>query len=139
MVSLCTSEKTKQNFLLKVLPETSHQKICLPPANVMVFLPPENRAASHVTRQCQSNGFGDRTNRTQFNAIEWLKFDCRTQSNLNRILPRFSDSIEIRLRFHCVRLVRLRFDCVRLTSSGAQYFQATYQRHPVYQKALVVI
>ena len=73
----------------------------------------------------------------QSNAIERLKFDCRTQSNLNRILPRFSDSIEIRLRFDCVWLVRLRFDCVRLTSFGAQYFQATYQRHQVYQKALV--
>ena len=57
-----------------------------------------------------------RINRTQSNAIERLKFDCQTQSNLNRILPRFSDSIEIRLRFDCFRLVRLRFNCVRLRS-----------------------
>ena len=38
----------------------------------------------HMPRRCQTNGFGDRTNRTQSNAIERLKFDCRTQSNLNR-------------------------------------------------------
>ena len=37
-----------------------------------------------------------RINWTQSNAIEWLKFDCRTQSNTNRILPRFSQLIRLR-------------------------------------------
>ena len=43
----------------------------------------------------------DIVNRTQSNAIEWLRFDCRTQSNLNRILPRFPGSIVVRLIFDC--------------------------------------
>ena len=38
-----------------------------------------------LSRRSQSNGIDDRTNRTQSNAIDRLKFDCRTQSNLNRI------------------------------------------------------
>ena len=38
-----------------------------------------------ISRRCQSNGFRNRINRTKSNAIDRLKFDCRTQSNLNRI------------------------------------------------------
>ena len=34
-----------------------------------------------------------RINWTQLNAIEWLRFDCWTQSKLNRILPRIRRSI----------------------------------------------
>ena len=55
-----------------------------------------------------------RINWTQLNAIEWLRFDCRTQSKLNRILPRICRSIvecnriNRILRQISVRLIRLR-------------------------------
>lgn len=40
-----------------------------------------------------------RINWTQLNATDRLKFDCRTQSNYKRILPRFPDLITVRLKY----------------------------------------
>ena len=39
-------------------------------------------------------GSTNRINRTKLTAIDQLKFFCQTQSKLNRILPRFLDSID---------------------------------------------
>ena len=43
-----------------------------------------------------------RINWTQLNAIEWLRFDCRTQSKLNQILTRICCSI-----IECNRINRI--------------------------------
>jgi len=39
-------------------------------------------SCKNKARRSQSNGIDDRTSRTKSNAIDRLKFDCRTQSNL---------------------------------------------------------
>ena len=69
----------------------------------------------NMSRRCQSNCFRNRINRTQSNAIDRLKFDCRTQSNLNRISKFWVifDWFDCRsTRFDCHSTV---FDCCSTT------------------------
>ena len=108
--------------------------------NELFFVIINNDRNVSTSRRSQSNGIYNRTNRTRSNLIEWLKFDCQTQSNLkNQLLSQFSGSIEIQLyliRFDCIQLlsieiqlrsieILLRFDCVWLCLIGSPMFSTT--------------
>ena len=99
-------------------------KNCFPPPNVMVFLPQENRAASHVSKQM-----------TYHKSRLWLDFAVRTVSCKNLIQNKIKRGKWCLPKIQCGKLIStmistLKFDDDCLLPKRAKIAVSTFKKFP---------